>query len=118
MDECILSLKFLTVPRENYVEWSDFQKEQAGKKADKHVTSQQRIKKSKRYRIGKIWEPQLVPHVQHKWHTDNCIEMDLVKAQEMGPTFYKTCSYAVVHFGDVPVECIARVVGHDENDLV
>ena len=35
----------------------------------------------------------------------------------MSPTFYQPFSCAVVHCGDVPAECIARVVGHDKKDL-
>ena len=48
----------------------------------------------------KSGQPQLVPYVHHKWHTDTFYDIGLVKAQEM------------VHFGDVRAECIARVVGH------
>ena len=33
----------------------------------------------------KSWEPQLVPYVHHKWHTDTICGTDLVKVQEMGP---------------------------------
>ena len=32
----------------------------------------------------------------------------------MGLKFYQTFSYVVVHFGDVPTKCIARVVGYDQ----
>ena len=62
-------------------------------------------------------EPQLGPYIHHKWHTDTIYEIDLVKVQDMGLKFYQIFSYAVVHFGDVPAECIARVVAYDENDF-
>ena len=35
----------------------------------------------------KSWEPQLVPCVHLKWHTDSIYEFDLVNAQEMGLPF-------------------------------
>ena len=63
------------------------------------------------------WKPQIVLHVQHKWHTDTFYEIDLVKAQELGLQFYQTFSCAVVDFGDIPAEGIARVVGHDQTIL-
>ena len=44
-------------------------------------------------------------------------EIGMVKAQDMCLTFYQTFSDATVHFGDVPAECIARVVGHDQTIL-
>ena len=43
--------------------------------------------------------------------------MNLAEAQDIGPNFDQTFSYAAVHFGDVPAECIARVVGHDPTIL-
>ena len=43
--------------------------------------------------------------------------MDLVKAQEMGLKLVQTFSVALVHKGDIPAECIARVVGHDQTIL-
>ena len=30
------------------------------------------------------WQPQIVPHVHHMWHTDTVYEIDPVKAQDMG----------------------------------
>ena len=42
---------------------------------------------------------------------------DLVKAQDMGPTFCRTSSYAVVDFGDIPAECIAKFVGNYQTIL-
>ena len=36
----------------------------------------------------------------------------------MGLNLYQTFIYAVVHFGDVPAECVARVVGHDQTILL
>ena len=35
----------------------------------------------------------------------------------MGLTIVQTFSYAVVHFGDFPATCTARVVGHDQTVL-
>ena len=64
-------------------------------------------------RASASWQPQLVLCVHHKWHTDTVYEIDLVKAQDMD----QTLSYAVVHFGDIPEECIAGVVGHDQSIL-
>ena len=62
----------------------------------------------------KKWQPQLVPHVPHNWHTDTVYDIDLGKAQDMGLKSYQTLSNAVVHFGDVPAECFARAVGDDQ----
>ena len=42
---------------------------------------------------------------------------DVVKANNTGLKFYQTLSYVVVHFGDFPAECIARVVGYDKTIL-
>ena len=42
----------------------------------------------------KSWKPQIVPY-----------------AQELGLTCFQTFSYVVVHFGDIPPECIARIGG-------
>ena len=39
------------------------------------------------------------------------------KAQIMGFKFYQTFSHGLVHFGDIPAECIARVIGHDQTIL-
>ena len=63
------------------------------------------------------WQPRLVPHVHHKWHTDTVHEITLVNSQEMGLKCNQPFSYAVVYFGDIPAECIARVVGHDQTIL-
>ena len=63
------------------------------------------------------WQPQLVSYVHHKWHTDTICEIDLVKPQEMSLKSFHTVSYVVVHFGDIPAECIARVVAHDQTFL-
>ena len=73
--------------------------------------------KATRKLIGKTWSHSSVLTFTHKWHTDTIYEIDLVKVQDMGLKFYQIFSYAVVHFGDVPAECIARVVAYDENDL-
>ena len=62
-------------------------------------------------------QPQLVPYVHHTWHTGTTCDMDLVKAQEMGLKFFQIFSYAVLPFGDIPADCIARVVGHDQTIL-
>ena len=70
--------------------------------------------KSKAVLDRKSWKPQIVPHVHHKWHTATIYEIDLVKTQQMRLQFHQTFSYSVAHVGDVPAECIARVVGHDQ----
>ena len=57
--------------------------------------------------------PQLVLYFREKWHTDTNCGNYLVKAQEVGLNVHQTFSYAVVHIGDIPAECMARVVGHD-----
>ena len=44
-------------------------------------------------------------------------EIDLVTREEMCLKFYQTSSYLVVHVGNIPAACIARVVGHDETIL-
>ena len=44
-------------------------------------------------------------------------EINLIRARDMGLQFYRTFSDAVVHFGDIPADCIARVVGHDQTIL-
>ena len=44
-------------------------------------------------------------------------EIDLIKARDTGLQFYRTFSDAVVHFGDIPADCFARVVGHDQTIL-
>ena len=62
------------------------------------------------------WKFQIVPYVHHKWPTDTVHEIELVKARDLGLKFHQTFSYAVVHFGDIPAECVARVVGHDQTD--
>ena len=36
----------------------------------------------------KGWKPQIVPYVHHKWHADTIDDIDMVKAQDMGPEFY------------------------------
>ena len=59
----------------------------------------------------KSLQPHIVPDVHHKWHTDTVYETDLLKAQDMSLTFLQTFSHPVVPFGDMPAECIARVVG-------
>ena len=59
----------------------------------------------------------MVPNVYHKWLTDAIYETDLVKAHEIGLTLSHTLSCAVVHFGDVPADCRARVVRHDQTIL-
>ena len=51
------------------------------------------------------------------WHTNTIYDIDLVTAHDMGLKIYQTFSDAVVHFGDVPAECITRVVGHNETIL-
>ena len=62
-------------------------------------------------------KPQIVHHAPHKRHTDAFYELDLAKAQDTGLQFYQNFSYAVVHFGDVPAECIARGLGHEQTIL-
>ena len=55
--------------------------------------------------------------IHDKCHSGTIYEIDLVKAHDTGLKFYQTFSYAVVRFGDVPAECVARVVGHDDTIL-
>ena len=57
------------------------------------------------------------PYFHHKWHTDTVYETDLFKADSMGLKFFQTFSYAVVHFGDISAESIARENGHDQTFL-
>ena len=51
------------------------------------------------------------------WHTNTIHEFDLVKAQEMGLKCHQTFGCAVLHFGDIPAQCFASVVGHDKTIL-
>ena len=59
-------------------------------------------------------QPHFIPYIHHSWHTDTIYETDVVKAQDMG---YQTFSDAAFHFRDVPAQCMARVVGHDQTIL-
>ena len=71
--------------------------------ADPHITSLPRIRnKDERFL-------QKVSQVTYR----RSYEIDHVKAQDMGLKFYQTFSCAVVHIGDIPAECIARVVSND-----
>ena len=82
---------------------------------NKRVTPQKHIRnKAERYLIKKSWKPQLVLYIGIP---TQFMRLILVKTQEMGLTFYHTFSYAVVHLGDIPAQCIARIVGHDETIL-
>ena len=108
MDECNLSIKFPAVLRQGIGR-------KEGRRACYFLAVQPQ--KSKAALDQKSWQPHIVPHLHHKWHTDTICEIDLVKAQDMCLKFYHTFSFAVVHFGDVPAECIERVVGHDRTIL-
>ena len=44
-------------------------------------------------------------------------QTSMFKAQIMDLQFYQTFSCAAVHFGDVPSECIAGVVRHDQTSF-
>ena len=44
--------------------------------------------KSKAVLDQKGWKPQIVPYIHHKWHADTIDDIDMVKAQDMGPEFY------------------------------
>ena len=59
-------------------------------------------------------QPQLVPYVHRMWHTDMACESYQVKAQKDMSKNSPILSCTIVHFGDIPAECIVRVVGHDE----
>ena len=114
MDECHLSFKFPAVPRQirlnGLIAGATVRKE--GRQA--RYFSAAHPQESKAVPDRKIWEPQLVPYVHHKWHTDTSYESDSVKAHSMSLKFYQTFSYVVVPFGDIPVECLTKVVGHDQ----
>ena len=45
------------------------------------------------------------------WQTETIYEIDVVQAQDLNPDL--TFTDDVVHFGDVPADCVARAVGHD-----
>ena len=81
-----------------------------GPETCQHYFSASHPQKSKAALDQKSWKPQVVPSVDHKWHTDTTYEIDLVKAQNMGLQIYPPFSYAVVEFGDVPADCVARLV--------
>ena len=59
----------------------------------------------------------IVPHAHHKWQIETVDEIGVVRAQDMGLKIFESYSFIVVHFGDSPAECIARVVGHDQTIL-
>ena len=89
--------------------------EQAGSDADKHEISHPRSRKNtQRYPIGKVGSDSSFLCAYQKWHTDTVHEIDMVKAQKMGLKIVPTFSYAVVHFGSIPAECMATVVGHGQ----
>ena len=83
-----------------------------------HVTSQPDIrKKAKRYPIIKVGSHSSFPYVHHQWHTNTINEVDLVEAQKIGLTLFQSLSVAVVHVGNIPAECIAKIVGHGQTIL-
>ena len=113
VDECNLSFKFTTVPRQHFVEWSDCQKtRQESKQTNMLLLGRASARKQRGTRSKKLGAT-----THQKWHTDIIYETDLVKPQEMGLTFYQQIGYGVVCFGDIPAECTARVVGHDQTVL-
>ena len=114
MDECNLSFKFPVVPRHTSVEWTD-----CGRNWQERTQASMlflgRASSEKNKAVSE--KPQLVPDVHHKWHTDTIDEMELGKAQKWDLKFNQTFCDAVVYFGDVPAECIAGLVGHDQTIL-
>ena len=77
MDDCNLSFKFPAVLRKDSVARSDYRRNR-----QTSMLLLSRASASKVVPDRKSWEPQLVPNVHHKWHTDITNETDLVKAQE------------------------------------
>ena len=96
--------------------WS--QEEQAGSDADKHVTSRPRIrKKARRYPVGKVGSHSSFLTITTREVATSFVKLIWSKAQEIGVKPYQTFSYAVVHIGDSPAECIAGVVQHNQTIL-
>ena len=88
MDERTLSFKYPAVPRHNSVEWFLI--------------------------VGGIGRKEgrqaCYFSAAHRQNSN-------AQAQDMGLKFFQTFSYAVVHFGVVVAQCIARVVAHDQTIL-
>ena len=83
------------------------QEGEAEEKTDNHATSQPRIHmRQRRYPIKKVGS--------HNSFLTFSTRMDLIKARQIDLKFGGTFSSAVVHFGDIPAECIAKVVGYDQ----
>ena len=117
MDECNLSFMLPAVPRQTSVEWFDRRRNrQESRQRNMLLLSRAPAKKQNGTRSEELAATALL-FVHNEWHTDTIREHDLVKAQDMGPQFHQTFSFAVVHFGDIPAECIASVVGHDQTIL-
>ena len=98
---------------DNFYEWSGcMQEEQAAKNADQHIVSEPRIlRKAEEYLITTSGNYRsFFTFIT----TDTVYDIDLVSAQDLGLKFYQPFSYAVVHFRDIPADCTARVVGHDD----
>ena len=117
MDVWNLTLKFPAVLRGNSVAcfFSGGTGREEGRQAC--YLSAAHSQQSKAVLDQKTWQPQIVLYVLHKWHTNTVYETDQFRAQDMGLTLLPTFSYVVVPFGDMPAECIASVVGHDQTIL-
>ena len=86
---------------------------QEGRKADKHVTSRPHIlHKAKQYLIRQVVNHRSFLTFITSGIPTQCYEIDLFKAQEKGLKFNQPFSFAVVHVGDSPTECLARVAPH------
>ena len=112
----ILHTIFQRLLRQKAVEWSDCRRgidwTYVGQAC---YVSAAHPQQSKAVLDRKSRQPQVAPYVHHTWYTDT--KIDVVKAQEMGLKFTQTFSCAVFNFGDIPAECTARVVGHDQTIL-
>ena len=86
---------------------------QEGRKADKHVTSRPHIlHKARQYLIRQVVNHRSFLTFITSGIPTRCYEIDLFKAQEKGLKFNQPFSFAVVHVGDSPTECLARVAPH------
>ena len=95
------------------------QHEQAGKKADKHVTSRPRIlNKAKQYVIRKVGNHRPFSTFITSGMRTQFLKLIWSKHKTWGLKFNHTVSDAVDHFVHVPTECIARDVGHDQTVLL
>ena len=93
----------------------------AGNKADTHVTSRPRIlNKVKQYLIREVGNHLSLP-TYHKWLSAQFMTLDWskqIKAEDIGEKcIHLSVRLLFVHFGDIPAECIARIVGDDQTIL-